>query len=496
MLNLDFSIDLHCHPTYKPMGHSYKREKLKQSKDPAERSSMWFYNPPSVGDKVLNQLLSVTKFSQANLTACYYGSVWVISASLGSIEKWFFRNKLEEGNFSVVLDNFAAGLSIEGIRAIEETEDYFQDLLNEMSFIRQMNNVTVEIDGNPCRYRVVSNFGELQALMKENLFAIEDAGNNGGKTEQPITIAILPSIEGLHVLNTGLKIECEPELVLKNLKALKQSEMRPWFVTFSHHFYNELCGQARSLSGMVAGICNQEEGLGQSFTALGKQVLNILLSEDDGKPIFIDIKHLSPPARQDYFRIRAQLDPENKKIPIIISHGACTGLPNYQQSNSSFPELGNDFCQDEINFYDDEIVELVKSDGIFGLQLDERRVASKEAIRKTKRSIFRNKIMHYRSELLWKQIQYVAELLDANGLPAWKHLAIGSDYDGIVDPINSFWTVEQYDYLKSHLERHAFNYLQHHGDRLKQTENRNITAHQIVTNIFQTNAWQFFERWY
>ena len=30
--------------------------------------------------------------------------------------------------------------------------------------------------------------------------------------------------------------------------------------------------------------------------------------------------------------------------------------------------------------------------------------------------LFRNKIMHYRSELVWKQIQYIAELLDNNDL--------------------------------------------------------------------------------
>ena len=48
------------------------------------------------------------------------------------------------------------------------------------------------------------------------------------------------------------------------------------------------------------------------------------------------------------------------------------------------------------------------------------------------------RLMHYRSELVWKQIQYIAELLDDNDLFAWGNIAIGSDYDGLVDPLNSF----------------------------------------------------------
>ena len=103
--------------------------------------------------------------------------------------------------------------------------------------------------------------------------------------------------------------------------------------------------------------------------------------------------------------------------------------------------------------------------------------------------------MHYRSELVWKQIQYIGELLDDNGLPAWSNTCLGSDYDGIVDPINSFWTVEQYPELKSYLERHAFNYMSKYSNRLKNTFNK-IDADVIIQNVFQTNAWNFLERWF
>jgi hypothetical protein len=86
-------------------------------------------------------------------------------------------------------------------------------------------------------------------------------------------------------------------------------------------------------------------------------------------------------------------------------------------------------------------------------------------------------------------------LLDDNGMYAWGNMCIGSDYDGIVDPLNSFWTIEQYPDLKSYLERHAFNYVHNESSRLKNNFNI-ISADLIVQNIFQNNAWAFFEKWF
>ncbi len=185
-------------------------------------------------------------------------------------------------------------------------------------------------------------------------------------------------------------------------------------------------------------------------------------------------------------------------------------MPSLGETVSNYPELGNTFINSPedvrggdgefknhnlINFFDDEIIEIVKSEGIMGLQLDERRLANSDTIKKVKHSIWRHKIMHYRSELLWRQIQYIAELLDDNGLFAWGNIAIGSDYDGLVDPLNGFWTAEQYDELCSFVERHAQNYLNDFPNRLKLSANR-IKADEIVQNIFRNNAWNFLKRWF
>lgn len=107
----------------------------------------------------------------------------------------------------------------------------------------------------------------------------------------------------------------------------------------------------------------------------------------------------------------------------------------------------------DINFYDNEIVELAKSGGIFGLQLDERRIGSKQYIGQVHiNSGSKTKRMHSNSKLVWNNIQHIVQLLDQHDVFAWDSIAIGSDNDGIIDPINLFWTSEEMDDLVQYIE--------------------------------------------
>jgi microsomal dipeptidase-like Zn-dependent dipeptidase len=501
-----FSIDLHCHPNYKPFARAFVRHEQPptgQSAHPSHPSSLWHYAPPGIAGRALNHKLGLTKFSQANLTAALYGGVMVMVVGLGATEKYFFRPK---GSATLIADlviDFAAGFRMPRINRLQAIQDYWPDFLAETEFLWEQQNHPVKIDGHWYTYRWAQGFADLLEARQSN--EMEGAGS---RASHPMIICLIPSVEGLHILGTGTEQPVDEALVLQRTLALKQMPQAPWFVTFSHHFYNHLCGHARSLRNPIARLVNQEEGLGTGITPLGRQVLELLADEQLGRRIFIDIKHMSAAGRREW--LQWLKDQTAQQMPVIISHGVANGLPHHGATESRYPELGNRFIQpletpvggaasaldhNEINFYDDEILAMAASDGIMGLQLDERRIANDQTLQSTPNPVWRHKAMHYRSALLWQQIQYIGELLDDHGLYAWGHLAIGSDYDGLVDPLNSFWTVEQYHELAAYLERHAYNYFTQQGHRLRNSFNR-IGANLLIRNIFCDNAWRFFQRWF
>jgi hypothetical protein len=203
---------------------------------------------------------------------------------------------------------------------------------------------------------------------------------------------------------------------------------------------------------------------------------------------------MSTLARKTYYEI-LETEYANEKVPLIVSHGAPTGTISASQPDEwdeSRREVSSKLMNAPINFYDDEIVKVAKSEGLFGIQMDERRLANKAALKSSNRFLAsRFKRYQAKSELLWNQIRYMAELLDAKGLPAWNIQSIGSDFDGMIDPINMFWTSEDMPMLETHLNIHAERYMDKHSKKL-QSFNR-IDPDEIVDKFMHDNAMTFIE---
>ncbi len=477
----DHYVDLHCHPSLKPFGKSFNYEPPGiQGKRRSSKRSLWYYDPPSVFDKLLNYATGLTKFSQSNFTSLANGTVGIVCVSLYPLEKWFVRNKMKNELILDLASNFALGIGDKRIDYIQGIKDYYRDLEDQYAFYQQLDGKIIRLPQGKFRYKLVRNYQEIKALQKE---AEKERGVQ--------TICVVVTIEGLHVLNTGLRKPHDEQEVMNNLEKIRDWQFRPFFITFAHHFWNHLCGHAESLTGIIRKYADQSEGMSQGFTPLGLKVLRRMLNNEDGKRILVDIKHMSPKARREYYQLLDSEDPLFKDIPIIVSHGACNGLKSEQEQIVVFPETGNKLNPVSINFYDDEILRIAQSGGIIGLQLDERRIVNPKTLKDTKKSFKRSKIMHYRSALLWNQIEHIATLLDANGYFAWDCMGIGSDFDGIIDSLNGFWTATELPFLADFLERHAYNYMQH--PKLTRPENL-IAPDEIVARIMGRNAQDFLKR--
>ncbi len=469
--------DIHCHPTLKAYGHSFP-EKI-NSTNLNSKSSVWYYDPPNLFDKLIDLLGSLEKYRQSNFSALGYGNTGLVFASLYPMERGFFDNKYGTGEINDLMLNLVTSVGHERIDFVQSVTDYFPDLENEYDYLKQTDGKMVKLaDHANYHYSLASQASDVVNILDAD--TIDDQKSN--------SIAVVLTIEGAHSFGTGINPKQNPAdriYVLGNVEKVKNWVHRPIFITLAHHFYNELCGHAESLTGMVKSAVDQSYMMDTGFTLLGLEVVEKMLDNSGNKRILIDIKHMSRTSRLEYFNL---LDTKyaGQDIPVIVSHGAVIG-------NNQDKHL---FMNAEINLYDDEIIRVGKTNGLFGLQLDERRIAAHGdfELKKT-HSLERRKVLFHSSYLVWRQIQHIAELLDSQGLFAWGIQSIGSDYDGMVDTLNGFWTAENFPTLGDYLLMHANNYCQNNFGTIKQPFNR-IDPEEIVSRMMGDNAFNFVMKYY
>ncbi|MBR9914174.1 MAG: peptidase M19 [Algicola sp.] len=478
-------IDLHCHPSLKPYGKSFKYKPPKQNNlNSGRKNSIWHYSPPNFLERQVNRLLTLTKFTQTDLTALAKSNCDIVVISLYPFEKHFLKDKILGVKFIPdLLVNLAAGVSQKRIDNLRNHNSYFQDLKDEYHYYMQLHNYAQVVDGMTFTYRLVSSYSEIST-------------HKNTSTSNRKIISLVPTIEGAHAFETGLHKDrntADEMTVMSNIEAVKNWEHPPFFITLAHHFYNEICGHARSISiGLIKK--NQNRGLDTDITTLGLKVIDKLLDNTSNKRILIDVKHMSTASRASYYRL-LETTYQQEQIPIIVSHGAVNGRRSITESDKSDTPLSDLFREDDINFYDSEILRIAKSKGIFGLQLDERRIASKKAIRRS-RIYFPSKKRRYKnkSELIWRQIQHVAELLDKHGLFCWATMSIGSDFDGIVNPIKGLWTAENIKDIAPYLVECANDYLKEHKSELQ--KKNQISANEIIDRLLYINANEFLKQYF
>ncbi|WP_452227493.1 membrane dipeptidase [Lacinutrix cladophorae] len=475
-------IDLHCHPALKPYGKSYKYNPTKQNHlNAGRKNSIWHYSPPNFLERQVNKILTLTKFTQTDLTALAKANCLIVVISLYPFEKHFLKDRMLGFKFiSDILTNLAAGVSHSRIDNIRSHKSYFQDLNFEYEYYLQLHNFAQEIDNVTYTYKMTSSFSEVEKNIEKS-------------SETRKIISLIPSIEGAHAFETGLLLKensADEQTVLNNIDTVKRWAHKPLFVTLAHHFYNEICGHARSINiGAIKD--NQNRGLNTDITELGYKVIDKLLDNTNNKRILIDVKHMSTAARKTYYKL-LETKYANQNIPIVVSHGAVNGKRSIEEWNKKDFGLSNQFSDIDINFYDSEILRIAKSKGIFGLQLDERRIASKKAIKSSRIYMPKKKRrLENKSILIWNQIQHCAEILNKNNLFCWETVAIGSDFDGIVNPIKGLWTSENVKDIEPYLVERANNYLKEHSQDLISLNQ--ITAQEIIDRVLFLNAEAFLK---
>lgn len=390
-------FDLHCHNTIKPYYIANPETKHPPNPDhwsPVSRLDLTNKKYDWIVERLTYELLFR---SQANFASYLDGGFRCVCTALYPIERGFTMPKgaLQiPANLLLFTDvnrliASIIGISVHAVKAIKSRGfQYFPDLLKEVNELKKHENLPNKYAPGKF-YHILSNFRELKSTI-----------------QNPKGIGVLLTVEGVHAFisrNTvpaGADLEREAikpnsvimdQLILEikmNITSFKQ-KYPLFFITFAHHFFNLVCGHAPSVPRFIFDQRgSRDRYLNLGVTRYGEALIEHLLARNPRR-VLIDTKHMSPKSRfwyHNYVKLRRG---QGDNIPIIQSHTAVAGRPSLKKyiSKPKFQErlwpfekiparanIQKTVDTSALNLFDDEILEIIASDGLIGLMVDEKRI--------------------------------------------------------------------------------------------------------------------------
>jgi hypothetical protein len=476
----DFYVDFHCHPTLRALNTL----PVNGSRNIWEKT----FNNPGLNTPISRwariQTREIAKESQANFYAYAENNFRIIFDSLYPVEKtWFRFRKMpsyivsEKAKEEIML--IAFGIEKQRLEYLKRKESYFEELKESYQFL--LDGQGASPDGK-YKYKVVANYQELQDVM----------------IHHPDTMAVVVNIEGAHGLEAGspksllLSASDHEKLLKENIADLKSWSCPPFFITLAHHFYNQLCGHARSLKPPINLIFDQNHGIDWGMLDMGWVVVEELLSRKNGRRVLLDIKHMSLKSRMQYYQFimrHNNIYPEDR-IPIICSHTGVNGYESMEESlwwkDNGKKFRGSYYNNWSINLSNEEIRIIHDSGGIVGLMMDKGLLAGPDTL----------KVVRLMVDVEMKKRIFVRMILDnifsiikaVGKRSAWDIITIGSDYDGLITHIDCYENVTKIPVLKMDLIQFL------HTTQYKKDLWFELKPEEMMNKIFSTNLYQFLQR--
>jgi microsomal dipeptidase-like Zn-dependent dipeptidase len=416
-------FDFHCHPSFKTfLGN--RQEIL--------RKNCWSVLDFDLDFKILD--------SQSSLSQIKSGKGTLIVCALYGLENGFAGSGLIK---------LAAGLSdhIEK-RFLQEIQwgewGYNQLMIGDWKHLLHSQHISPEKS-----FRILESIQQFDP-------------NNG-------RIQVILAAEGGHNFYDNDQQPGDISGILENLLFHKQpGNPRLLYITVTHLQQSVFCTHAYGMKLIKNQIFNPK---GRGLTAIGKSFIRATLSDQNGNPIWVDVKHMSLQSRLEFYQLRNTEFPE---APIVATHMGVNGVSYMNkpvkkvQTNlvsrcvevfyyRSVGSMDTYFNPWSINLYDEDIEEIMQSGGLIGLSLDQRilgcgnvskEVFSLEEFDETEFQPIRRPPYHRLSEshhdtkqkLRNWQVRYfcnnwlhvVKVGTQIIGENAWNHVCIGSDFDRFI----------------------------------------------------------------
>jgi hypothetical protein len=532
--------DLHVHPTL--YGFNRMRNDPAAEGDP-DRFHPWHVLPSNLKKQGRGDRGST--YSQASIPKLAAAGCRLVFASITPIEKGFFDGRLAGGGpFALEVLKWVTG-AVPALSAYRLARSdtagalrEFTSILRNRGPLRQfVQSLFLRYHGGRVRFLMSGEFDYWREFELETDYYLsrngqrcqatfELPGPNGPEnrsvegtyhlikdTEQLREViegegddlAIIMTIEGAHTLTIGPDLRRVPEPVLfDRIAALKNFEHPVFFITLAHHFDNGFCGHARSVPDAAMLVMDQTERVNEGLETendLGVRVIRSFLGLDDelkdtdeGR-ILVDCKHMSARARREYYEqvvtpYNEGPETDRPRLPVIFSHAAYSGVRTLDEmiANLEFEDdhwRAREYCAWNLNICDDDVRMVHATGGLIGLVFDQRVLG-----RRHRGQLSDNELPH----LLLRHVFAVADVImndDRIGADdkrrIWDCLCLGTDYDGLIDPVATYATALSLPRFAEDLAREL--QAESHTRQIA-----SIGVGEIVEKIAWRNAYDFARR--
>ncbi len=486
--------DLHCHPGLHPFAYDYVGKK--------KNENVWDDDPP----KAKQRKSTFPEFTQSDFRTMARGGVKLVFVSIYPIEQGWFNPKLfGKGNVADLLARMISKLPIKFVNEVQSDDfRYYDFFFKEYHYLNEEDGMPHDVDGQVYRYVILKPGDDIdEVLSREN------------------TIGVIMTVEGAQSLMPANAEMIDNETfnldqTLLHIEALKSWDHPPFFVSMSHHFNNGLCGHARSFPGIASKFLDQSLHMDEGLNDKGRRVIDCFLGigefEGNGQRILIDTKHMSIESRKEYYeKIRmfntGKEDPD--KIPIVVSHTGYSGHNTMEDaarvpdSDEKYKASGT-FNNWSINLCDDEIIHVFKSNGIMGLNFDERILSGQEVMddydQKFKKKDIKKRgidLQNFWAQQMLNNILGIVKVVvnsgqvpDPKKVRIWDMLAIGTDFDGMINAEDAFITAGEFIDFRNVLQE--IMPLQDNIGHLLQ----GLSVEQALDKVMYENAYNFSKMYY
>jgi len=479
-------------------------------------------------------------YSQSDLPRLVKGNVKLTFNALYPIEKGFFSNSIIDAGGNLDLHPVRALFRhLHPLRVVAQSKGYmdipvkmavhfgsqkykYWSFLNkEYDFIKSKSGVKMKSSLHlPGGFGLFKPFQRRKVRRRQRKIEIENNEQIEGKyfipkdnaqisdslSQDQITMVL--TIEGAHALGTD---SGHVNDWLANVDFIKNHWEHPiFFLTFAHHFYNKLCGHAHSMPSIGNNVFNQKYGMDKGFTSEGLQVIRKLLSIDTNNQlvasekyrILIDVKHMNATSRAEFYKkIVEPCIGTASQFPVIASHVGYSGrklltehIANYDNEETDYflPPGENNYAWN-INVCDEDIEVIVKTGGLIGISMDQR-ILGVPKKKKNKKGINNINAIYNSIYQIVEAANESTNLTPEQKSTAWNCLSFGSDFEGLIDPVNAYSTAMSYQQLHDDLIEHL-NIKLKDGTNLYGL-NTKEDIEQVVHKIGYKNAADFVTKYY